>query len=734
MQLIASVLLDSGIEKPLDYLVPSNLQVERGMRVKVPLQNREVTGTILDLKQISEFKKLKEICQLTEAVLPRELFELGLWIAKYYVTPAGRVLRAMMPPSVRKEMGHQTQKWVRASVSLNELRSICEEKRLKSPIQAKVLDLLLQAPKGLFLSEILEKADVSQSPVQTLVKQKILELLEVATHRSPLEKADFFPTKHKKLSEEQGAALGKIAASLEREAFQTHLLYGVTGSGKTEVYLQAIDAALKNGKSALYLVPEIALTSQTIERLQSRFQQEIAVLHHRLSEGERHDAWHAMKSGKIRIALGARSAIFSPLQNLGLIIVDEEHEPSYKQSDESPKYHARDVAVMRGKLNGATVVLGSATPSLESFANAVQGKYVLSKLQSRPEASVMPEVQLVDMQREYERNKGYTLFSDPLIKAMKARIEKGEQTLLFLNRRGYHTSAQCMSCGKSLSCPHCDLTLTYHLGSEILACHLCDYRISPPRICPHCQSESSLKFKGAGTEMVERALHALLPEVRTLRLDADTTRHKGSHEKIFKQFRAGKADVLIGTQMIAKGLHLPMVTLVGVIGIDGSLSVPDFRAGEYAFQMLMQISGRSGRGALKGQVIVQTQLIDHPVIQWAAAHDYDAFFAEEYKTRQLFDFPPFTHLVKLTFAGSDAQSCENAAKTLREKLIEGLPKSVEIHPVIPCGYAKIKGLHRFQCLIKSRAVSLLLEPLARLTRETAQYKLSIDVDPLTTYF
>lgn len=419
--------------------------------------------------------------------------------------------------------------------------------------------------------------------------------------------------------------------------------------------------------------------------------------------------------------------------NLGLIIVDEEHEPSYKQTEESPCYHARDVAVMRGKLCSAAVVLGSATPSMESYHNAKTGKYRLSKLTIRADAANLPTVSLIDMRHEFDKAKGFALFSEPLLSAIEKRLKLGEQTLLFLNRRGYNTSQLCTKCSHSIVCPHCDISLTFHLGENILACHLCDYKLQPPRSCPSCGDSEGLKFKGAGTEKVERALHAIFPEARTLRLDADTTRHKGSHDLLFKQFRSGKADILIGTQMIAKGLHFPSVTLVGVLNADASLNIPDFRASEQVFQLITQVAGRSGRGALAGEVLIQTHLTDHPTILLAKEQDYEGFYAQEIEVRKLFNYPPFTHLAKITFTGTDAEKTLSAAKKLREELIRHLPGSFEIHPAIPCGHAKVKDQFRFQILIKGEKIpSFLQEIQNKFTQKPI--RLSIDIDPLSTYF
>jgi len=734
----ASVLLDSGIDKPLDYAIPEELRAKAlpGMRVLVPVHGSMRKGILSGIKETAEVSKVLPLAEILseEPLISKELFDLAHWISHYYCTPLRRVLKSFLPPGVRKAINPKVHLFVKACLSKNEIAKLCDALRSTDAPQAKVLEVLLTSFPGMLLSHLLEKADVSKSPVTSLVKKKIVTC-------APLENEQeyaYFQTKPKTLNASQAAALERINDTLQAGRYATHLLYGITGSGKTEVYLQAIDTALALNKGSLLLVPEIALTSQTIERLHGRFLNKIAILHHRLSDGQRNAAWHQIRRGEAQIVVGPRSAVFSPIQNLGLIIVDEEHESSYKQTDDAPCYHARDVAVMRAHLTKAAVILGSATPSLESYHNALTGKYLLSTLHLRADHANLPTVTCVDMKKEFERSKGFTLFSGVLLDAIKKRLQLGEQTLLFLNRRGYHSSQQCLRCGKAIACPHCDVKLTFHLGEQRLACHLCNYQLSPPpRKCPSCGHEGSLKNKGAGTEQVERALHAIFPDVRTLRLDADTTRHKGSHNLLFKQFRSGKADILIGTQMIAKGLHFPSVTLVGVLNADGSLNIPDFRAAENTFQLLVQVSGRSGRGALPGEVIIQTSLIDHEIIQLAAEQNYPGFYDNEISVRKLFEYPPFTHLVKLTFLGPSTEEVQEKAQALRQQLITELPPAYQIHPLVPCGHAKIKDQFRFQFLIKGEKISPLSVLLSKIQHRFAAQKkvrLLIDVDPLSTYF
>lgn len=738
--LFAEVIVDQAIDFPLDYSIPQEWkEIQPGTRVLVPIKNAQTKGTILKIKSTSSFADVKPILELlsTEPLFPSDLFALAEWMSKYYMTPLYKILKAIIPSFLREEQtkAPKTQKFVKPLVSRENLREICEKIRKRSPIQATVLDQILQSFKGLFLSELMEKAKVTKGSIDQLCKKKILYMQEMHLEETPSFFTEFFPTTPKVLNPEQKEVLDHILQTLG--TFTPHLLFGVTGSGKTEVYLQAMENVLKQQQSVLFLVPEIALTMQIIERLKGRFgEAKMAILHHRLSKKQRFDSWDRIRKGEAQIIVGARSAVFSPTTNLGLIIVDEEHESSYKQTEEAPKYHARDIAIMRAKFAHCPVILGSATPSLESFFNASSQKYKLHILSNRANAASLPQVTIVDMQKEFAKAKGFVLFSETLIDGIKKRLAVGEQTILFLNRRGYHTCALCQNCSYVLKCAHCDLSLTYHLGDDILACHLCDFRQKAPRECPECHAEGPLKFCGVGTELLQRSLHALFPEIHSLRLDADTTRHAGSHEKIFREFRSGKADVLIGTQMIAKGLHLPAVTLVGIIGTDASLNIPDFRSSERVFQLLTQVAGRSGRGIIKGEVIIQTHLPNHLTITLAAKQDYIRFYEQEIEDRKMFSFPPFTHCIKFGFADKNGSRCEKCAYEFREMLIKYLPKDTDIHPVIPCGYAKIKNLFRFQFFIKTKNIMRTVQSLERVRKDFdfGKTRHSVDVDPQSTYF
>ena len=674
----ASVIPDISLDKPLEYgITKEQLQIIRqGSRVEVSVRGRLVAGYVSEIQEKTSFSTVLPIVRILsdEPLITPDLFQLAIWLSRYYCAPLRHIFRIFLPPGVRRGMGAKEQLFVMRGKSREQLRELCVEWSSKKPAQAAVLEAMLPLTKGILLTQLLEQTKCSRTTVNTLAQQGLLILDKVRIDRSPLVNEEYFASKPKKLNDDQAEALSKIEGSLRQEKFETHLLFGVTGSGKTEVYLQAIDHALKAGKGTIMLVPEISLTAQTIERFRSRFQEKIAILHHRLSSGERNDEWHNIRSGAAKIVIGARSAVFSPVVNLGLIIVDEEHEQSYKQQDVFPCYQARDVAVMRGKISNGTVVLGSATPSLESFYNAKLGKYTLSVLTQRANTASLPKISVIDMRKEFDKAKGFTNFSDVLLNGIEKRHKAGEQTILFLNRRGYHTVLLCQECHQSIKCSHCDVPMTFHLGENCLSCHLCGEQLSPPpKECPYCHAQKPLKFKGVGTEHIERALHAIFPDIRTLRIDADTTRHKGSHQRLLRDFGTGKADVLIGTQMIAKGLHFPEVTLVGILNSDAGLNIPDFRASETVFQLITQVAGRSGRGAVSGEVIIQTSLPDNATIQYAAKQDYLGFYSEEIAVREAFGYPPFRHLAKLLFSGRDAHLIMQAAERIRSALIQTLP-------------------------------------------------------------
>ncbi len=733
----AEVVFDNGLEKKLDYGIPEELLSEavKGAQVEVSVRGHKRIGYIYSVKSNSPISCPSPLLKIIseQALIPEDLFELALWMSEYYATPLSHVLKVLLPSPVRSHMSHKSQYFVSLLKPKQLIRSWCEKMRSSSNPQVDVLDALLQQKEGMLLSELLEKAKVSRSPIDTLAKKGLVRVEEILLDRSPLKGEQYFKTKPKTLNEEQQQALDSITSSLEREIFEVHLIHGITGSGKTEIYLQAIEKAFSMGKGAILLIPEISLTPQTIQKFKSRFEEEAAILHYRLSKGERLDSWHNIRKGKAKIVIGARSAIFSPVVNLGLIIIDEEHDSAYKQSEEAPCYHARDVAVIRGKMTHSTVVLGSATPSLESIHNAQKKKYRLHLLSQRTAQAQLPKITIVDMKAERSSSDSH-LFSPLLLEGIKTRYERGEQSILFLNRRGYHTLQMCTSCGAIFKCPGCELPLAFHLSEHSLCCHLCGYSTPPLKSCPQCKSEHTIKYRGVGTEQVQKVLKALLPEVRTLRIDKDTTRHKGSHEKLFRDFGTGKSDVLIGTQMIAKGLHFPQVTLVAILNTDGALHIPDFRASESVFQLIVQVAGRAGRGELPGEVILQTRMQDNPTIQFAATSNCTAFYESESTTRQLFGFPPFSRLVKFSFTGEEEEETRRAGLQFRAKLAALLPASFYLHPLIASGHPKINHAYRFQFLVRGAGVTPVCKAAISLRETQKKVRLLIDVDPLSTFF
>jgi len=531
-----------------------------------------------------------------------------------------------------------------------------------------------------------------------------------------------------------------------QDAGSTFLLHGVTGSGKTEVYLQAIAHTLEQGKGAIVLVPEISLTPQTVERFKARFssgklQTLVAVLHSHLSSGERHDEWHKIRQGRARIVIGARSAIFAPIDPLGLIIVDEEHEHTYKQ-EESPRYHARDVAIMRGQMEGAPVVLGSATPSLESYFNCRKGKYTLLELPERVDDQKMPRVRVVDMRQAAAKEKGTPIFSPQLKEAITQRLERGEQTILFLNRRGYSTSLQCPKCGHVCGCPNCSISLTYHRLEQKLACHICGHSEKVPAVCPNesCKNPA-IRFAGTGTQKVEETLAKLFPNARVHRMDADTMKRKDDYRKILGDFRVGKIDILVGTQMIAKGLHFPNVTLVGIIFADLALHQPDFRAGERTFQLLTQVAGRAGRGDIEGEVVVQAFTPFHPAIQYARRHDFVGFYEQETEFREQLKYPPFGRVALLTLKGRNEEKVKFSADHLK-RVVESAVRSPQsksdfrdltIAGPAPAPLLRAETFYRYQIMLRTQRMTSLSRELSKISQTLVlpeDVTLAVDIDPV----
>jgi primosomal protein N' (replication factor Y) len=570
------------------------------------------------------------------------------------------------------------------------------------------------------------------SAVKALQRHGLIEVKDEIQGREPWEDQEIVSTRPLQLNEEQEGAMTQVRERMDADSPGVILIHGVTGSGKTEVYLQAIERVLKAGKGAIMMVPEISLTPQTVERFRSRLGDTVAVLHSNLSQGERHDEWHRLRSGDARVVVGARSAVFAPVADLGLIVVDEEHEGSYKQGD-TPRYNARDLAVVRGAMEKALVLLGSATPSVESSFNARNGKYGLAELTRRVEGTVMPTIRVLDMRGANDGGAAPAVFSRALLHGLEERLERGEQSIIFLNRRGHSSSLCCPHCGTVVECPNCSLPLTYHRDGEFMLCHYCDHRQPPPKICPQdsCRS-SAIRYGGVGTQRVELVLRKLLPKARIARLDSDSMTRKDRFIEILGDFRKGNLDILVGTQMIAKGLHFPNVTLVGIIQADMGLHRPDFRAGERTFQLLTQVAGRAGRGDEPGEVFVQSYTPFHPAIQFAYRQDYEGFYQEEIEVRRTLALPPWSHMVLIEALGPEEPEVEAEISAIADEMRSWKEPVMQISGPSPAPIARLRGEYRFQILVRTRRVLSLvdrLKPLYQQIRKRRGIRWLVNVDP-----
>ena len=701
----ARVLIDGPSELVFDYAIPADLNVLPGCRVRVPLRRKTATGTVLSVEEPEQADfALRELDALIdpEPLITPVLLKTAQWIAEYYGTSLESVIRSILPESVRSEENSAKIRRVAVLDGAPDSAVLAKlEKR--APKQYSILSLLAVAVD--FRLAVVDLGDGTAAALKALEKAGLLRLETEEVRRDP--EADgvdeILESRPLVLNPEQAEALEMIGKSIRQPGIP-FLLLGVTGSGKTEVYLQAAQQALDIGKTVLVLVPEISLTPQTVRRFKARFahmQDQVAVLHSNLSQGERFDEWHRIRKGTARIVIGARSAVFAPLPNLGLILVDEEHENTYKQ-ESVPRYHGRDVAVLRAHFEPCTIVLGSATPSLESWHNTQTGKYQLIRLDKRADGQSMPLVRVIDMRTEKSKVKGgLAILSDRLRSALEQRLEKGEQSILFLNRRGFARSLQCPKCGYVCQCPHCAVALTYHRTDERLVCHVCGHQAIVPRKCPECK-DPAIILQGYGTQKVEEVLAKVLPSARFARIDADAMRRKHALRDTLNAFKTHKIDILIGTQMIAKGLHFPNVTLVGILNADLGLHVPDFRAGERTFQLITQVAGRAGRGELEGEVIVQTFTPHSPSIQYARKHDFDGFSEQEMEFRRQFSFPPYAHCAVLTARSNHERRAEFTLQTLHLRLAETLPDGIVLGEVLPSPLIRSHGQFRFQITLRSK--------------------------------
>jgi primosomal protein N' (replication factor Y) len=735
-QWVATVVISGQRVGELDYLVPDALRerLDPGCRVQVPLGrgNRLVEGYCVRVgERAAGLRPLKPVAAVLDArsLLSPPMLRLTQWIAEHYLCDLATVLETVLPAGVRGGAG--TRLTTLLSVAPDAAAKLPE---LKLPAkQSHVLRTLAAAGRALTAAELARLARCAASTIGTLRRKG---LIGAQTTRLQVERHDPPPAPQQpnlELNADQQRALRAILDALHAREPRTILVHGVTGSGKTEVYIQAIQEVVRFGRQAIVLVPEISLTPQTVERFRARFGA-VAVLHSHLSDAERHWHWQRIAAGQVTVVVGARSAVFAPTPQLGLIVLDEEHESSFKQ-ETAPRYHARDVALQRAAAEGVPLVLGSATPSLESWHRARRGEYALVELPRRVLGRPLPAVGTIDLRNQSSRQAAAGAISRQLQQAMAAALADGGQVILLLNRRGFATHIQCPACGHALRCPHCDIALTHHRAQQSALCHYCDHEIPAPSACPQCNF-SGIRYSGVGTQKLEAEVRARFPDHVCLRMDTDSMQAPGAHERALAAFRAGKVQILLGTQMIAKGLDFPNVTLVGVIHADTALHLPDFRAAERTFQLVTQVAGRTGRGPKGGRVIVQTLNPDHAAIQAAVRHDYAAFAAGELPMREALGYPPFTSMVRLVIRGPVAKTAEEFAAKLAQRLQAALAEVGATGRVLgpaPAPFARLRGRYRFHIHVQGpdgERLRAAVRQAAAGAQPPDDVQWIVDVDPL----
>ncbi len=724
------VALPVRVDTTFQYSLPPGAEFPPplGSAVEVPFGKRRAMGYCVGHSDIPKVEGIRAMTAVRGDLppIPPTLLKMAEWISWYYASPIGMTINAMIPKEARSSR-ERGRKRVVLAVSREDAEKAMNSLRGRHEAQARALEILLSTEGGAFdLAGLAAAASTSTAPARTLARKKIVRIVDEALDSLPWTASP--PTSGLALTADQESALQAIRQSIESREKKVHLLLGVTGSGKTEVYLRAIDTAIAAGGQVITLVPEIALTPQMVGRYLSRFKR-VSVWHSALSSAQRRESYRAVRKGEVDILVGARSAVFAPFERLRLIVVDEEHETSFKQQNE-PRYNARDVAVLRGSLEGVPVILGSATPSLETYHNAIGGKYVLHHLPTRVDGRSLPPVEIVDLSTEKRRGTG-GIISERLRILADGTLSRGEQAIFFLNRRGYSTLVQCASCGFTYKCPRCEISLTFHRSIGRLVCHYCRYGVAPAPVCPECIT-GTLRKTGIGVEQVEKAVKDLFPEARVCRMDSDSITSALEYLEIYKSFVDREKDVLIGTQMVAKGFDFPFMTLVGVVLADGSLNIPDFRSAERTFQLITQVAGRAGRGSLGGRVIVQTFRPGHYSIQAAKTHDYAAFAEKEMEARRAMGYPPFGHTARILFASADGSLLAAKAAQISSLLRDGLPAGVRVLGPAPAPIGIINGKRRSHVMILSDTVKALHSVLSRIRQavfKEGKVRIAVDVDP-----
>lgn len=738
----AQVVVDiavADLNQSFYYAIPEKYRelLRLGQVVTIPFGRQRRKGFIvgfakqpaLDLNKIRPIIKLER----SEALFDQNMLRLLRWMASYYKSFLINTIKTALPAGlIEGKVSTKKINYVKLNQSTGETGLLINDLKKRAPQQSKVLDFLLKAERDYTAIELAKILSLNRSTVYTMIKKGYLSYQEDREHRRPFLQVDqslsnaFQPTKA------QAEVIVAINTGIKNKQAEVFLLHGITGSGKTEVYLQVIAGVIKRGGGAIVLVPEISLTPMMIRRFYSRFGNQIAVLHSHLSPGERYDEWCRLKNGTAKIAIGARSAVFAPIKELCLIIIDEEHENSYKQG-ENPYYHAREVALMRGKLEGLTVLLGSATPTLESYYRAKKGIFKYLNLPARVSQSSLPPVKIIDMREELKRG-NTTIFSSELFAAIAQALKQKEQILIFLNRRGYASFVLCRECGQVIKCNNCDISLTYYAGANLLRCHYCNFSGKPPVDCPACGSSSIREF-GIGTERVAEELAKAFPGAFIDRMDVDTTGRKDSHRLILERLEKGRTDILVGTQMIAKGHDYPNISLVGVITADTILNLPDFRAAERTFQLLTQVAGRTGRGSKQGQVIIQSYNPEHYSIQAARNHDFSGFYRQEIAVREQLSYPPFSQLVNIIIKGRHEKQVIKGAMALGVFLKQYRQYLTTILGPSPAPLVRLRNKYRWQIILKFRdwgPRNFVLTEIKRvfLPEQSREVTYTIDVDPL----
>jgi primosomal protein N' (replication factor Y) len=739
---IAVVALALPLKRTFDYLIPEPLleHVPVGGRLRVPFKNRsQVLGYCVGLKATSDVLEsdLRPIVRSVDEapVFPPAMLRLARWVADYYHCSLGEALQAALPPALRSRASRRRARFARLAAPAADAERMADEVFDESPAQSRILRALVSMGGEAAVADVLRQTSASRASLAALQRKGLVtvesRLVEQEDPLAPLAVELQAPPA---LTAEQQRAYDAIVQRMRRGRFDVVLLHGITSSGKTEVYLQCITELVRLGKQAIVLVPEISLTPQTVRHFAGRFHR-LAVLHSRLTEAQRRRQWEHIRQGEADVVIGARSAVFAPVPALGLVVVDEEHENSFKQEN-VPRYHARDVAVMRASQEDALVVLGSATPSLESYHNSLMGKYLRLELTHRIGGYPLPPVEIVNMRDEWAGRGRVRVISRRLEQYMRDSIGRGEQVILFINRRGFAPFVHCPRCGLVFKCPRCDITLNYHQKANALTCHYCAYQARPPAACPEC-GLADIRFAGMGTERIEATVRELFSEQVTIRMDSDTTKARRSHQEKLDAFRAGQAGILIGTQMVAKGLDFPNVTTVGVVNADVMLHLPDFRSRERTFQLLAQVAGRTGRGPAGGRVIVQTFMPEDPSIQAAARHDYRAFADQELPLRRELRYPPYGRIVRIICRGRKLDRVQRHSASLGSalrKLCTEAGDQAQVLGPAPAPVSQIRGMHRYHLMVKcpdSASVHRLLSEAEGVLGGAAGVKVLVDVDPVS---